>query len=112
MTKRAKTVIIILSTIALIIVGGLYFLRSFLGAFALPKVTVSKDFILTSQDFVNGVTIEKIHVDSIGKEGYPLKYTTYYTTSCNIHHPSNKPPNPPSKIEFYKPVNIRGTRTQ
>jgi hypothetical protein len=103
MTKRAKTITIIFSTITLIVVVGLYFLRTFFSAFAPPKVTVTKDFISTNQDFINGVTIEKIRVDSIGEEGYPLKYTTYYTTSCNIHHPIDKPPTPPSKIEFYKP---------
>lgn len=103
MTRRTKTIIIIISVIALIVIGGLYFLKSFFSAFAPPKVTVTKEYISTNRDFINGVTIEKIQVDSIGENEYPIKYTVLYATSCNIHHPTNKQPNPPSKIEFYKP---------
>jgi hypothetical protein len=100
MTRKTQIAIIVMSAIGLLVVGGLYFLYTFFSAFASPKVTVTKDFISTNRDFINGVTIEKIHADTIGDEGYPIKYTTLYTTSCNIHHPTNKPPN---KIEFYKP---------
>jgi hypothetical protein len=64
MTRRTKTIIIIISAIALIVIGGLYFLKSFFSAFAPPKVTVTKNFISTNRDFINGVTIEKIQVDS------------------------------------------------
>lgn len=103
MTRTAKATIVIILVIVLIAIGGLYFLKSFFSAFAPPKVTITKDYISTNRDFINGVEIEKILVDSIGKEGYPLKYTTIYTTSCNIHHPTNRPPEPPNKIEFYKP---------
>jgi hypothetical protein len=103
MRKRTKTIIIIFSVITLIVIGGLYFLKSFLSAFSPPKVTVTRDYISTNGDFINEVTIEKILVDSIGDKGYPIKYTTYYATSCNIQHPTNKPPNPPSKIDFYEP---------
>ncbi len=103
MTIRAKIIIVIISIITLIVIGGLYFLNYFLSALAPPKVTITKDYISTNRDFINGVTIEKIQVDSIGKNEYPVKYTILYATSCNIHHPTNKPPNPPSKIEFYKP---------
>lgn len=103
MTRRAKTIIIIISAIALIVIGGLYFLKSFFSAFAPPKLTVTKNFISTNRDFINGVTIEKIQVDSIGENEYPIKYTVLYATSCNIHHPPNNPPNTPVKIEFFKP---------
>ena len=103
MTRTAKRIIIIISAIALIVIGGLYFVKSFFSGFAPPKVRVTKDFISTNRDFINGVTIEKINVDSMGDNNYPLKYTVLYSTSCNIHHPTNKPPNSPSKIEFYKP---------
>lgn len=101
MNKRTT---IVLLTIILLIAGGVYFFYFiFLGAFALPEVTVTQTYISTNRDFINGVTIEKIHVDSIGDKGYPVKYTTFYTTSCKIHHPTNKQPDPPNKIEFYKP---------
>ena len=72
-------------------------------AFAPPQLTITKDYISTNRDFINGVTIEKIRVDSIGDKGYPIKYTTVYTTHCGIHHPTNRPPEPPNKIEFNKP---------
>lgn len=103
MTKRKKTIIIISSTIVLIAIGFLFFLRAFVGSFAPPKITISKNFIKTNRSFINGVSIEKLDVDSMGAEGYPLKYTSYYSTSCRIHHPANKPPDPPDKIEFSKP---------
>ena len=103
MSRTIKIIVIVISAITLLAVGGLYFLKSFFSAFAPPKVTVTKDFISTNRDFINGLTIEKINVDSMGDNSYPIKYTVQYTTSCNIHHPTNKPPNPPSKIEFYKP---------
>lgn len=100
MNKTTKTIIIILSAITLLVAGGLYFFNSFFSAFAPPRVTITKNFIATNRDFINGVTIEKILVDSMGDNGYPIAYTVIYTTSCNIHHPGNKPPNPPGKIEF------------
>jgi hypothetical protein len=103
MTRRTKTIVIILSLILVFVLGGLYFLNYFFSAFAPPKVTITKNYISTNQYFINGVTIEKIRVDSIGDNEYPIAYTVIYTTSCNIHHASNKPSNPPSKIEFNKP---------
>ena len=102
MTKRTKTIIIILSVIGLFVIGGLYFLYSFFSAFAPPKVTITKGYISTNRDFINGVTIEKLSVDSIGDKNYPVKYTVIYWTSCGIDHPKNKPPKPPDKIYFKK----------
>mgnify|MGYP006433956111 CR=1 FL=1 len=95
--------IIFISVIFILIAGGVYFMKSFFSAFAPPKIELTKNYISTNRDFVNGVTIEKILVDSIGSKGYPVKYTTTYSTSCNIKHPKNKPPVPPSIIEFKKP---------
>lgn len=101
--RLAKGLMIVLSIILILVAGGLYFLNYFLSSFAPPKVTITTNYISTNTDFINGVTIEKIRVDSIGEKGYPVKYTTFYTTSCNIEHPKNRPPEPPSKIEFNKP---------
>lgn len=99
-----KKLLISISTILIVLVGGgLYFLNQFFSAFAPPKIEITKEYISTDRSFINGVTIEKIQVDSIGEMGYPIKYTTFYTTSCNIQHPKNKPPDPPSKIDFEKP---------
>ncbi|MDX2049377.1 MAG: hypothetical protein SFU87_21505 [Chitinophagaceae bacterium] len=103
MTKRTKTIVIALSAVLLFVIGGgLYFLYSFFSAFAPPKVIITKDYISTNRDFINGVTIEKINVDSIGSENYPVKYTVTYWTSCGIDHPEGRPPNPPDKIYFKK----------
>jgi hypothetical protein len=102
MTRLAKGLTIGFSIVILLVLGGLYFFNYFLSSFAPPKVTVTQTYISTNHDFVNGVTIEKIKVDSIGDDGYPIKYTTFYTTSCNILHPTSRPPEPPNKIEFYK----------
>lgn len=103
MNRTVKIIVIAIFAIPLLLVCGQYFLKSYFSTFAPPKVTVTKDFISTNRDFINGVRIEKIKVDSMGDNSYPIKYTVLYTTSCNIHHPTNNPPNPPSKIEFYKP---------
>jgi len=101
--KSKRNLVIGLSVIALVLAGGLFWLYSFLDALGSPDVPITRNQITTNRDFGNGVTIEKIDVDSIGKEGYPIKYTTFYTTSCNIKYPKNKPPEPPNNIKFYKP---------
>lgn len=100
--RLAKGLMIALSIILIIVVGGLYFLNFYFSSFAPPKVTITKSYISTNTDFINGVTIEKIKVDSIGIKNYPVKYTVTYLTSCHIDHPVGKPPNPPDKIYFKK----------
>lgn len=106
MTKRKKKILITASVvffvILLVIAVGKYFISIFFSSFAPQKITVTKNDISTNRDFINGVNIEKIQVDSIGEEKYPVKYTVTYITSCNIRHPKDKPPSPPSKIEFNK----------
>ncbi len=99
MTRTAKTIIIIISVIALVIIGGLYFLQSFFSAFAPAKVTISENYISTNRDFINGVTIESLRVDSMGDK-HPIKYTVTYLTTCHIDHPKDRPPTPPDKIYF------------
>ena len=102
MTKTAKIILISVTTLIVIIGCGVYGFYRFLSAFSPPKVKITTDYISTNRDFINGITIEKIEVDSIGIENYPTKYTVVYRTSCHIQHPENKPPNPPDKIYFNK----------
>lgn len=100
MKKNIRSIIITTLIILLPVTGVLYFAYSFFSAFAPPKITLTKDYISTNGYFDNGVSIEKIQVDSIGNQGYPIKYTVLYTTSCNIHYSMNKAP---KKIDFNKP---------
>jgi hypothetical protein len=100
MTKRARTILIILSVVLLIVFGGLYFIYSFFRAFASPEVTITEKYISSDRGFTNGVTIQKLQVDSMGSENYPVKYTVTYMTTCSIDHPKDRPPNPPKKIKF------------
>jgi hypothetical protein len=103
MEKTLRTVTITLFVIQLLFIGGLYFLSFFFRAFAPPSVVLTRDYISTSGSFVNGITIEKIRVDSMGAEGYPTAFTVLYATSCWIHGPANEPSDSPGKIEFNKP---------
>ena len=89
-------------SILLLIAGGIYFVYNFLHALSPPEVTVTQTYISTSADFINGLCIETLRVDSIGLEKYPVKYTVIRQTDCHIDHPQNKPPNPPDKIYFKK----------
>jgi hypothetical protein len=100
-----KVALIILFVILLIFSGGVYFIYGYFKAFAPTDVAITEKYISSNHGFINGVTIEKIRVDSIGAKGYPVKYATIYTTSCNIHYPANKPPDPPNRIEFNEPGN-------
>lgn len=100
MLKRNKIIIFASSIILIFIVGGLIFVKQFFNAFAPPKIEINTEYISTDRNFINGLTIEMIRADSIGENGYPIEYTTFYTTTCNIQHSKNDPPNPPSKIFF------------
>jgi len=102
MKKRTTTIIklILLSSLMLvIIVGGIWFVYAYLSAFAPSKVKITRNEISSNGGFVNGVSIEKIQVDSMGTE-YPLKYTVVYTTSCNMIHASSEQLH---KIRFDQP---------
>ncbi len=100
MTKRTRAILIILSVVLFIGVGGLYFVYRFLKALAPPEVTITEQHISSNSGFINGVTIEKLQADSMGSENYPVSYTVTYMTTCYIEHPKNRPPNPPRKIKF------------
>jgi len=102
MTRFAKTLTILFTVIGLIMGGGFYLLYSFLNALGPDEITITANHIETNGNFINGITIEKIKVDSIGKENYPIKYTVTYLTSCQIDHPIGKPPSPPDEIFFKK----------
>src|SRR5574340_1044047 len=103
MKKGTKFTLFIVAFFLTVIVGGFYFLKYFFSAFAPPDIKITRDYVETDRDFINGVMIEKLTVDSMSDKGYPVKYTTTYTTSCNIQHPKGGPPEPPSKIYFNKP---------
>jgi hypothetical protein len=97
---KKKLTIIVISFIFLVIAGVLFKYCSFFGAFAPAKVVITKKYISTNRSFINGVTIEKIRVDSIGADQLPAKYTVTYLASCHIIHPDDRPPEPPAKIWF------------
>ena len=86
--------------LVLTVFGGIYMAYQFFYALAPPEIEITKNYIKTNQEFLNGVTIEKIAVDSIGPDGIPAKYTVEYWTTCNIDHPKGKPPDPPDEIYF------------
>ena len=64
-----KAIVVLISASTVIIISGFLLLKYFLGAFANPKIEITKDYISTDQDFENGVTIEDVKVDSFGIEG-------------------------------------------
>ncbi|HRK55280.1 MAG TPA: hypothetical protein PK185_15295 [Cyclobacteriaceae bacterium] len=102
MATRKKILVIVSSIIVVLIVGGLFIVNQFFSAFAPPKIEITTEYISTNRDFINGLTIEKIQVDSMGQNGIPAKYTVFYWTSCSIDHPEGRPPEPPDKIYFDK----------
>lgn len=103
MTGSAKRITIVSSLFTLLFAGALYFMYYFLSALGVPEVTVTTDAISTNREFDNGVTIERIRVDSIGDERHPVRYTVVYTASCNLDRRIAM--DAPDKIEFDKPGN-------
>lgn len=97
-----KILIIVSSIVVVLIAGGLFLVNHFFTAFAPPKIEITTKYIATNRDFINGLTIERIRVDSVGQNGTPIKYTVYYWTSCHIDHPEGRPPEPPDEIFFDK----------
>jgi len=98
---RKRMLIIVGGVLLLIIAGGTFLFIIFIKSLRGPKITVTSSEISSNRDLANGIDIEKVKVDSIGAEGYPVKYTTFYTTSCN--RPMGHSAETLKKIEFYKP---------
>ena len=99
--KAWKKILLIISAVLFILVlGSGFLLYQFFTSLQPPKIEITKNYISTNKDFINGVTIEKITVDSIGGNGLPAKYTVNYWTRCVIDHPNGQPPEPPDRITF------------
>src|SRR5688572_2625259 len=105
MPKAAKIVIIVFSATIIIVLAGLYFFYRFLDALGPPEVTMTKEYISSDHGFINGLTIEKLQVDSMGSEDHPVKYTVTYMTTCRIDQPRDRPPISIDKIKFNKEGN-------
>lgn len=99
---RKKIVIIVSSIMIFLVVGGLFLVNQVVSAWGPPKIKITTEYISTNRDFINGLTIEKIRVDSMGQNGTPAKYTVFYWTTCMIDLPEGQPPHPPDKIYFNK----------
>jgi len=102
MASWKKILIIVGSVFIVIVSGGLFLFYSLLGVFSPPKIEITSEYISTNGDFINGITIEEIEVDSFGQDGVPVEYTVNYWTSCHIDHPRGRPPEPPDEIYFDK----------
>jgi len=104
--KRKYAIIGLAIVLAIGLLGVAYFfVSSFFSALRPPEIKVSRDRISSNRGLVNGVEIEKLIVDSIGEKGYPVKYSTVYSTSCNIRNQIGKTPRFPKEIEFYREGN-------
>src|SRR5258705_1487073 len=92
MTKGRKNVVfVLLGSILLLVFGGDYLVRFFSSRYLPPRIIVSKNKISSSGGFMNPITIEKLRVDSFGKEEQPTKYTIEYVTTCSISQKDGEP---------------------
>jgi len=92
MTTRTRNILFILLTIVLIAGGGIYFLLNFFRSFAPDDIAITKSEIRSSNGFINPITIEKLKVDSLGKDQRPIKYTIDYITTFGIKQKDDEPP--------------------
>jgi hypothetical protein len=90
-------IVVILGSIA---VGAVYLFNTFCRSFAPDKIVVTKVEITSSRGFVNPITIEKLKVDSLGREQRPVKYTIEYVTTCSIQQKDGNPPVALKKISL------------
>lgn len=102
MATWKKILIITSSIIVVLAVGGYILIIQFYSAFAPPKIKITTEYISTNRDFINGLTIEKIRVDSMAQDGTPAKYTVFYWTTCSIDHLEGQQPYLLNKIYFDK----------
>jgi len=107
MNVRLKIILIVAAVLLIIALGYLYFSYRFIKAFAPCEVTMNTEYIWSSCSFINGVSIAKLKVDSIGSGNYPVKYTVTHVASCYIQHPDDRPPDPPNRIRFQRPGKYR-----
>lgn len=103
MTKTVVIIFIILSFIALLAFGIYYFGKPFLRSYSPPDITVSKNTITSSGGFMDPVTIEKLKVDSFGKEKRPTKYTIEYVATCSIKQKEGAQPVALNEIKLNEP---------
>ena len=101
MTARTTNTLII--TVLLLVGGGVFLFYSFFSSFSPDRITISETEIVSSRGFINPVTIEKIKVDSIGKDQRPVKYVIEYLATCSIKQVDGKPPVALNKIVLNKP---------
>ena len=100
MARKRSTILLTLLLIGLLVFGILYFVRSFFASFAPAEIEITKTEISSPEGFVNPVTIEKLRVDSLGKDHRPVKYSVEYLTTCSIKQEDGKSPVPLNTIKF------------
>lgn len=104
MSKTARNIlVVILLLIAGVIAGGMYLSEKFFSAFAPDKITITETEILSSNGFINPITIEKIKVDSFDEEQTPVKYTIDHVATCDVKQEPGKPPVALKKIKLNEP---------
>lgn len=86
-SKTIKYLAIILCSLFVVFILMMYI---FLRSLAPQKITISTNSITTNGKLEYKVSIEKIKVDSIGKDNHPVKYTAYYSTICHIYEPTDE----------------------
>ena len=102
MTRRSRNILIFLSAITFLVLGGFYFSYRLLRSFAPPEITITPAEIKSSLGFINPITIEKLTVDSLGEEKRPVKYVITYISTCSIKQIDGKPPVSLKKIKFHE----------
>jgi hypothetical protein len=101
MTRESKNILLIfVIIICFIVYGVLNFGSFFINSYSPPQITVKKNAISMQGGFMNPVTIEKLKVDSLGKDKRPTKYTTEYITTCFIKQIDTKTPIALNEIKF------------